>query len=152
MAVFKVLRIGDSVLREQAKSIDKINSSIYKLLDNLTDTMYNDKGVGLAAPQIGVSKRVVVADLGEGALELINPLILESSGEEIDIEGCLSIPGVFGEVPRAKRVIVKWLDRKGRELEIEAKGFPARILQHEIDHLEGILFTDKAIRLRKPKG
>jgi peptide deformylase len=120
-----------------------------KLIDNMRDTMYANKGVGLAAPQIGVSKRVIVVDVGEGLVELINPVIVNAEGRQIDSEGCLSIPDMAGEVARAERVKVKGLDRAGNETEVEARGFFARALQHEIDHLDGILFIDKAINLKK---
>jgi len=127
----------------------QINASVHKLLDNLRDTMYSNKGVGLAAPQIGVLKRAIVVDAGEGLIELINPEILETSGKETDLEGCLSIPGVLGEVERAADVVVRGLNREGREVKVEANGFCARALQHEIDHLDGILFIDRAVKIRK---
>jgi peptide deformylase len=131
------------VLREKAKPVSSITPNIIKLLDNMKDTMYEANGVGLAAPQIGVSKRVVVIDVGEGLLELLNPEIIAMNGEEIDTEGCLSIPGVQGEVKRAAEVTVKALNREGKEFEIKGTGLLARALQHEIDHLEGILFVDR---------
>ncbi|MGB9792631.1 MAG: peptide deformylase [Thermacetogeniaceae bacterium] len=149
MAVYKIVELGDQVLREKAVPVPEINRNILKLLDNLVDTMYAAKGVGLAAPQIGVSKRVIVVDAGEGLVELINPEIISSRGEEVAIEGCLSIPGVAGEVKRAQEVEVKGLDRTGKVVRVQAKGLFARALQHEIDHLDGILFIDKALRLFK---
>ena len=150
MAVFKIIRYGeDEVLREKAKPVTNINDGVHRLLDNLRDTMYNNKGVGLAAPQIGVLKRVIVVDAGEGFYELVNPEILEASGKETDVEGCLSIPGLVGEVERAARVVVRGLDRHGAEVKVEAAGFFARALQHEIDHLDGILFIDRAVKIRK---
>lgn len=113
----------------------------------MADTMYAAKGVGLAAPQIGISKRVIVVDVGEGLWEVINPEIISKKGEECGVEGCLSIPGVTGQVYRAAHVVVTGLDRNGNEIRIEAGGLGARALQHEIDHLDGILFIDKATRL-----
>lgn len=147
MAVYKIVELGDQVLREKACPVPEINRNILKLLDNLADTMYAAKGVGLAAPQIGIPKRVIVVDVGEGLWELINPEIISSKGEEVAIEGCLSIPGIAGEVRRAQEVEIKGLDRFGKVIRVRADGFFARALQHEIDHLDGILFIDKALRL-----
>jgi len=151
VAVYQVIKYGEDngILREKAKEITAITPSINKLLDDLRDTMYSYKGVGLAAPQIGVSKRAIVVDTGEKLIELINPEICEQSGSDNSEEGCLSLPGMAGDVVRAVRVLVKGLDRNGEEIKIEAKGYQARALQHEIDHLEGIIFTDKATNLRK---
>ncbi|RKO67294.1 peptide deformylase [Desulfofundulus salinus] len=151
MAVFKIVLYGDEVLREKARPVAKITPNIHKLLDNMRDTMYHARGVGLAAPQIGVSKRVIVVDTGEGLIELINPEIVEARGEETDTEGCLSLPNVVGEVTRATEVRVKGLDRHGNPVEHHARGFLARALQHEIDHLDGILFIDRAVRIRRVK-
>ncbi len=144
MAVFQIVKIGDNILREKAKPVSKINSNIHKLLDNMKDTMEHANGVGLAAPQIGVSKRVIIVDIGEGLIELINPEIIKSSGKSTDVEGCLSVPDVNGEVTRADKVVVVGLNRKGEKVEIKAEGLLARALQHEIDHLDGILFIDNA--------
>ncbi|HWJ03431.1 MAG TPA: peptide deformylase [Verrucomicrobiae bacterium] len=144
MAVYKIVEIGDEVLREKAKLVPSVTPNVLKLLDNMADTMYDADGVGLAAPQIGISKRVIVVDVGEGLIELINPEVVECEGEETDAEGCLSIPGVQGDVTRSASVVVKGLDRNGLEVKVEGKGLLARALQHEIDHLEGILFVDKA--------
>ncbi len=151
MAVYKIVLEGDEVLREKAKEVKKITPNIIKLLDNMRDTMYAYKGVGLAAPQVGVSKRVIVVDIGEGLIEFINPEIVESQGEVVDFEGCLSLPEIIGEVKRANMVKVKGLDRHGKEVEIKAEGYLARALQHEIDHLNGILFIDIAQNIRREK-
>ncbi|MFZ5646546.1 MAG: peptide deformylase [Bacillota bacterium] len=152
MAVYRIVLNGDEVLRERAREVPKITSNIIKLLDNMRDTMYASKGVGLAAPQIGVSKRVIVVDVGEGLIEMINPEILESRGEMTDVEGCLSIPEVVGDVKRAAEIRVRGLNRDGNEIEIRAEDFLARAFQHEIDHLDGILFIDKAENIRKVKA
>ncbi|MGI9952327.1 peptide deformylase [Moorellaceae bacterium AZ2] len=154
MAVYKIVILGEPVLREKARPVTKITPNLVKLIDNMAETMYFAPGVGLAAPQIGVSKRVIVIDVGEGLVELINPEIVAAEGTEVGVEGCLSIPGVQGEVPRSARVVVRGLDRYGREREYSAGGLFARALQHEIDHLDGILFIDRAIRLFKddPEG
>jgi len=144
MAVYKVVLMGDPVLREKAKPVKEINDSVLKLLDNLRDTLKEYEGVGLAAPQIGVSKRVIVVDTGEESYELINPEIIEASGEDKAVEGCLSIPNMNGKVKRSSRVVVTGLNRQGQEVRIEAMGLLSRAFQHEIDHLDGILFIDRA--------
>ncbi len=144
MAVYKVVLMGDPVLREKAKPVKEINDSILRLLDNLRDTLHEYEGVGLAAPQIGVSKRVIVVENGDEYYELINPEIIKEEGRETAIEGCLSIPQLTGKVKRAARVTVKGLNREGKEVTIEADGLLARAFQHEIDHLDGILFVDRA--------
>jgi peptide deformylase len=149
LAIYNVLKDGDDLLRRKARPVTTITPNIIKLLDNMKDTMYYYQGVGLAAPQIGVSKRVIVLDIGEGLIEVINPEIVESEGLEQDTEGCLSVPGVAGEVSRYTCVTVKGLNRLGEEVCHQVNGFLARVFQHEIDHLEGVLFTDKAGNLRK---
>jgi peptide deformylase len=149
MAVYQIVKKGDPILREKAKEVKEINDSILRLLDNMKETMYAANGVGLAAPQIGVSKRVIVVDIGDEELfELINPQIVFSEGLETDTEGCLSVPGIVGEVARAKKIKIKGLNRQGKTVEIEAEDLLARAFQHEMDHLEGILFIDKAQNLR----
>jgi len=149
VAVYKVVEAEDDILRKNAKEVTKIDRSIFKLLDNMKDTMYEYKGVGLAAPQIGVSKRVITIDVGNGLIELINPTVVEVEGSATEAEGCLSIPGVVGDVPRPTKVTVRGLDRNGQEVEYNAVEYLARAFQHEIDHLNGILFIDKAVKLRK---
>lgn len=149
MAVYRIVELGNKILRERAKAVPKITANILKLLDNMADTLYSEKGVGLAAPQVGVGKRVVVIDVGEGLVELINPEIIKFEGQETDTEGCLSIPGTVGDVTRAAAVEVKYLDRHGREQIIQANGLYARALQHEIDHLDGIMFIDRAQKVWK---
>jgi peptide deformylase len=149
MSLRKIVEVGDPVLRQKSRPVAVINKKIKKLLDEMSETMYQAKGVGLAAPQVGISKRIIVVDIGKGLWELINPEIVFREGEEVDIEGCLSIPGVSGEVMRASRVRVKGLNRAGQQQVITAQGFGARALQHEIDHLNGILFIDKALKIYK---
>jgi peptide deformylase len=151
LAVYKIVEIGDEILKEKARPVKSVTPNIIKLLNNLADTLYNAKGAGLAAPQIGVSKRVVVVDIGEGLYELINPEILSSSGQETDVEGCLSIPGIIGDVTRATTVKVRYMDRNGKEKSITVKDMLARAMQHEIDHLDGILYIDRAANIRKLK-
>lgn len=148
MAIYKIIEKDDELLRQQSKLVPKINSNVIKLINNMLETMYKAGGVGLAAPQVGVLKRVIVIDVGEGPVKLINPEIVASSGSQTDAEGCLSCPGLTGEVKRAKKVTVKGLSPEGEEVIIEAEELFARALQHEIDHLNGILFIDKAKRLK----
>ena len=146
MALYEILKIGEEILREIARPVPEITPNILKLLDNMADTMYHADGVGLAAPQIGISKRVVVIDIGDGIIELINPKILEAKGQDTDLEGCLSVPGVNYDVIRATYVKVKALNRKGEEVILEGKNLLARAIQHELDHLEGILFVDRQVK------
>ncbi len=152
MALRQILNDNHPVLRQPAREVIKINSGVLRLLDDMIETMREAEGVGLAANQVGVSKRILIASPdGESIVELINPTCAENEGEEVGVEGCLSIPGQYGEVPRAERIKVKALNREGREIYLEAEGLLARILQHEIDHLDGILFTDKALRMVDPE-
>ena len=138
----------ENVLRQKSVEVKEITPAIIKLLDNLADTLRSARGVGLAAPQIGVTKRVIVVDTGEGLIELINPEIMEMHGKQVDNEGCLSAPGLYCEVPRAYRVRIKGLDREGREVGYRAEGFAARAFQHEVDHLDGILAVDRITDIR----
>jgi peptide deformylase len=145
MAVYQVVTIGDEILREKAKEVTKFDDRIYKLLNNMMETLTQEDGVGLAAPQIGVSKRVIIAyneEIDE-VVELINPEIVSYSGEVVDNEGCLSVPGRVGKVNRAKDIIVRGQNADGKPIELNASDMFARIIQHEIDHLNGILFIDK---------
>lgn len=144
MAVYKIVEIGADVLREKAKEVQEVNASILKLLDNMADTLHDAEGVGLAAPQIGVSKRVIIVEVDDQRIELINPLILEKEGESSAEEGCLSIPKLTGDVVRAEKVRVQGLNRQGKLVDVKAEGLLARALQHEFDHLEGVLFVDVA--------
>jgi len=144
MAVYQIVEIGADVLREKAKEVKEVNSSIIKLLDNMIDTLHDAQGVGLAAPQIGVSKRVIIVEVDDVLLELINPVILEKEGANSAEEGCLSIPNMTGDVIRAAKVRVQGLNRQGEMVDIRADRLLARALQHEIDHLEGVLFVDVA--------
>lgn len=149
MAIRIIIKDTDPLLRETSKQVTEITPRVHKLLDDMADTMYDAEGVGLAAPQISILKRVVVIDVGEGLIELINPEIIDESGEQLGPEGCLSVPGLLGNVNRADYVKVKALDRNGKEFIIEGNGLLARALQHEIDHLNGILFTDLAKEIFK---
>lgn len=148
MAIRFLRTEGDAVLRKPAMLVNRFDATLGRLLDDMAESMYHYAGVGLAAPQIGISKQIVVIDAAEsGLLELVNPEIVSSEGEEVDIEGCLSVPGTYGEVERAATVKVVAQDRSGEKIEIAAAGLLARALQHEIDHLHGVLFVDKAIHI-----
>jgi len=145
----EIRKAGDKVLKEKAGAVSHVDKKIRKLLDDMTQTMYNADGVGLAAPQVGVSLRVIVIDVDDELIELINPVIVSSEGCELGTEGCLSIPGVFGEVERFSEVTVTGLNRFGKNVSIRGTGLLARALQHEIDHLDGILFIEKAQTIHK---
>lgn len=148
MSLLKVREIGDPVLRSKAKEIDEVSKKTLALIDNMFDTMYEEDGVGLAAPQVGILKRIAVIDIREGnKIILINPEIIEEEGKAIMEEGCLSIPGETGDVIRSEKIKVRTLNQEGKEVEFEAEGFEARAIQHEIDHLNGILFVDKIVKI-----
>lgn len=140
----RIIRIvGDELLRKKSRKVDDINNRIIILIKDMFETMYEAKGIGLAAPQVGILKRIFVVDIGEGPLVFINPEILSSEGAICDVEGCLSIPNQQDEVERPERIKVKALNEKGEEFTLEAEGLLARAICHENDHLDGILFTDK---------
>ena len=143
MAIRNVLKMGDPILNKKSKQVVDFNDRLHTLLGDMADTMYKEDGVGLAAPQVGVLRRAVVVDIGEGLIELINPVIVETSGEQTDLEGCLSVVDYIGEVTRPNYVKVKAQDRFGKDIEVEGEGFLARAFCHEIDHLEGILFGER---------
>lgn len=145
MALREIRLDNDPILRKKSKEITEITDRIKILLDDMIDTMNEAEGVGLAAPQVGILRRAVVIDIGEGPIRLINPVILETKGEVIDIEGCLSIPGRSGTVNRPEWVKVKYVDIDGKEKVLEGSGLLARAICHEVDHLDGILYTDKII-------
>ncbi len=145
MAVRIIRKDNDPILRKTSKPVDKINKKIIDLINDMIETMYEADGVGLAAPQIGILKRIIVIDIGDGIIELINPEIIEEKGEEVDVEGCLSVPQITGNVKRPKIVKVKGLNREGKTIIINGEDLLARALCHEVDHLNGILFTDKVI-------
>ncbi|MDR6227230.1 peptide deformylase [Desmospora profundinema] len=151
MAIRKIVFVPDPILKEKAKPVTKFNARLHKLLDDMADTMYDAPGVGLAAPQVGILKRVIVLDDGEGLIEVVNPVLEDLEGEQLGPEGCLSIPGLQGDVRRAERLRVKGQDRNGEPIEMEAEGYLARIFQHEVDHLNGVLFTDVADRVYEPR-
>ncbi len=149
MAIRNIRLEGDEILRKTSKKVEVIDDRIITLLEDMKETMYGADGVGLAAPQVGVLRRVVVVDVGEGLIELINPVIVFESGKCIAEEGCLSIPGIDRAVERPKKVIVRAMNRNGETFEVTGSDLLARAFCHEVDHLNGILFIDKAIPQEK---
>ena len=146
MAIRSIRKIGDPVLRMKAKKVKKITDNTLKLIADMFETLHDAPGVGLAAPQVGISQRIIVVHVKDDQFALINPKILEASGSQIGDEGCLSVPGEQDLVDRFEYVKVRGLDPNGEEVLISAEGLLARCLQHEIDHLDGILFVDKIYR------
>lgn len=142
MALLKIRTGEDPVLRQKARTITKISKKLRALVKDMLETMYHANGVGLAAPQVGISERLVVIDVGTGPIVLINPEIIKAEGENRDVEGCLSLPGRNEYITRAERVTVTALDLNGKKITLEGEGLLARAFQHEIDHLNGILFID----------
>ncbi|MDW8800386.1 peptide deformylase [Clostridium sp. A1-XYC3] len=151
MAVKEILQFGDKTLTKVSKKVAKIDEEILSLVQDLKDTLYASYGIGLAAPQIGVLKRVIIIDLRDdsGAIILVNPKIVKKIGKEEDIEGCLSYPGYEGSVVRPRKVIVTGQELDGQEVEYTASGLLAKAFCHEIDHLDGVLYTDRATKMYK---
>ncbi|MFO7160910.1 MAG: peptide deformylase [[Clostridium] cellulosi] len=146
MAIRNIIKLGDETLRKKSRKVDVINDRIKTLISDMADTLHStDDGIGLAAPQVGVLRRVVVIDMGDGVKTYINPEIVSSQGSRKAVESCLSIPGRSATVIRPEKVTVKAIDEDGKEFTEEAQGLRAVCLCHEIDHLDGILFIDKAI-------
>jgi peptide deformylase len=149
MAIRNVVQVGDEVLRQKCFPVEAFDESLIKLLDDMKDTVKKEKGAGLAAPQVGVLRRVVVVDVEEGYFEFINPEIVGQKGEQSGWEGCLSVRGKSGIVSRPMKVKLKFQDRNGDSYLLQAKGFFARAICHELDHLDGILYIDKATHIEK---
>lgn len=147
MAIRNVREDGDEILRKKSREVEKVDDKIRQLLDDMVETMHKYNGVGLAAPQIGILKRLVVIDLydDKGPIKLVNPEIIKEKGTQEVEEGCLSFPNKFAKVIRPEEVTVKALDENGKQIKISAKGLLAQAISHEIDHLNGILFVDKII-------
>lgn len=150
MALRNILKEGDERLRKKSRPVTDFNERLWTLLDDMYETM-KDGGVGIAAPQVGVLRRAVVIDVGEGKHELVNPVIVEQSGDQCGGEGCLSIPGQYGLVHRPAQLRLKAQDRYGKPFELEAEGYFAVAVCHEVDHLDGVLFIDKAERMLDPE-
>lgn len=146
MALRNIVKIGDDVLRKICRTQMTFDEKLGQTLDDMRDTMYKAEGVGLAAPQIGILRRYCIVDVGDGIIELINPVITEAEGSQKGNEGCLSVPDRFEEVERPMKVTVKAQDRHGNNFTITAEGFKARAFCHEIDHLNGILYIDHVKR------
>ncbi len=146
MTTLSIRKIGDPVLRTKAREVEEITKKTIELLDNMANTMYKSSGIGLAAPQVGILQRLITVDVDHKKLyKLINPEIISEEGKAIMEEGCLSIPGEQGAVVRAKKVLIRALTQNNDEIEIKAEGLLARAFQHEIDHLNGVLFVDKVV-------
>jgi len=144
MEASEIVKYGDEILRRKSSEVEEFNDEIRDLIEQMYEIMVEARGVGLAGPQIGISKRIFTYDIGEGPHALINPNILRASGEEWGVEGCLSIPGLQGEVPRAEKLTVEGINEEGKKVRIKADGYLARVFQHEIDHLDGMMFIDRA--------
>lgn len=153
MAIRKIREIGDPCLKKKCREVEKFDDKLHTLLDDMKETLLLANGVGLAAPQVGILRRVVVIDLGEdeGMIELINPVITHTEGSVTDVEGCLSVPGKAGEVTRPKKATVRAFDRDGNEFEFTGEDLYARCICHECDHLDGILYVEKVTKFINPE-
>ncbi len=149
MAIRNVVQVGDDVLREKCFPVEEFDESLCKLLDDMKDTVKKEEGAGLAAPQVGVLRRVAVVDVEDGYFELVNPVIVAQKGEQTGWEGCLSVRGKSGVVSRPMKVKISYQDRNGEKHLLQAKGFFARAICHELDHLDGVLYIDKATHIEK---
>ena len=145
MAIRNIVKQGDPVLEKTARTVLNFDERLAMLLDDMKETMYDADGVGLAAPQVGVLRRCCVIDIGEGPIELVNPVIIEKSGVQNESEGCLSLPGLYKTTVRPMKVTVRANDRHGNVFTVTGEGLMARALCHEIDHLDGILFIKRAV-------
>ncbi|MGA1867107.1 MAG: peptide deformylase [bacterium] len=154
MALYKIVIYPDPMLKRKAEEVHNLDHNIIKTIKDMTNTMYASKGIGLAGPQVGILSRVAVIDTSFGKdishpLVLINPRIIEQEGYVKGEEGCLSFPNMYAPVARHERVLIEYIDKKGKEVRFEARDFLARVLQHEIDHLEGVCFIDRLSKIRR---
>ena len=145
MAIRNIVKEGDDVLRKTSRPVESFDEKLATLLDDMAQTMHAANGVGLAAPQVGLLKRIVVIDVGDGVIELINPEIIATEGAAVNVESCLSVPGRCGTVERPEKVTVRAQDRSGEPIEVTGEGFLAMALCHELDHLDGVVYVDKMI-------
>ncbi len=150
MALLNIVKEGDPTLRKVCRPVTEITPRILQLLDDMTETLIDSNGAGLAAPQVGILRRIAVVDMGDEIVELINPEIIAAEGQQQELEGCLSVPDVWGITDRPRKVTVKALNRFGEEFTVTGEDLDARCFCHELDHLDGHLFTDKAIRILTP--
>lgn len=151
MAIRQIVKEGDSVLTKKCRVVEKFDEKLATLIDDMIETMHRANGVGLAAPQVGMLRRVVVIDVGEGVIELVNPKIIAYSGEQESLEGCLSCPGEWGITRRPDYVKVKAQNRNGEEFTIDGKELLAKAFCHELDHLDGVIFKQVALRMLTPE-
>ena len=149
MAIRNIVQVGDDVLRQQCSPVEEFDEKLWLLLDDMKETVKKEEGAGLAAPQVGILRRVVVVDVEEGYFEFINPKIIKQSGEQNGWEGCLSVKGKQGVVSRPMKVTLRFQDRNGDPFVVKAKGFFARAICHELDHLDGVLYIDRASHVEK---
>jgi peptide deformylase len=149
MSLLEVRTIGDPVLEKKAVDVDVVDDEVRKLLDDMFETMRHEHGIGLAAPQIGVSRRVVTVEVGTTKLKMVNPVVTRKEGKSRGLEACLSVPDVDGEVERADHITCEYLDENGEKQSLEAEGLLARCIQHECDHLDGVLFVTRVSPARR---
>ena len=151
MAIRNIVKQGYPILGKVCRPVDKFDDRLAMLLDDMIETLHDSDGVGLAAPQVGILRRAVVIDTGDGPFELINPEFVLKEGEQDAVEGCLSVPGQYGYTKRPEHVVIKAQNRKGEPIEVDGKGFLATVICHETDHLNGVLFTSHAVRMLTPE-
>ena len=151
MAILNIVKEGDEALRKVCRPVTEITPRVKQILDDMLETLIDSGGIGLAAPQVGILRRIAIVDDGENYIELINPVITEREGEQEEMEGCLSVPDVWGITHRPMRVKGRALNRDGEEFTFEGEGLTARCFCHELDHLDGKLFMDEALHIRTPE-
>lgn len=151
MAIRQILTVGEDILTKKCREVTEINDRILSILDDMADTLYESGGVGLAAPQVGILRKIVVIDIGDGLIELINPEIISAKGSQTDNEGCLSYPGRYGLVTRPNVVTIRAMDRNGETFEMTGEGLLARAFCHEIDHLDGKMFMNLVTEWLEPE-